>query len=44
MLVVGAKEQEGDAVAVRPRVGGHPGAMPVRSFIAHVRDEVAARV
>jgi threonyl-tRNA synthetase len=44
MLVAGAKEQEGDTVAVRPRAGGDLGAMPVTSFIAHVRDEVAARV
>ncbi len=43
MLVVGGKEQEDDAVAVRLRSGEDLGAMPVASFITRARDEVASR-
>ncbi|HZS88500.1 MAG TPA: threonine--tRNA ligase [Chloroflexota bacterium] len=42
MLVVGDREQVADAVAVRRRSGDDLGAVPVASFIARVRDEVAA--
>ncbi len=37
MLVVGDKEQEGDAVAVRLRTGEDLKAMPVAQFIARTR-------
>jgi threonyl-tRNA synthetase len=39
MLVVGNKEQEADAVAVRQRAGDDLGAMPVGEFLARVQEE-----
>jgi threonyl-tRNA synthetase len=39
MLVVGNKEQEVDAVAVRQRAGDDLGAMPVADFLARVLEE-----
>jgi threonyl-tRNA synthetase len=44
MLVVGDREAEGDAVAVRLRSGEDLGAMPVSAFTARVRDEIERRV
>jgi threonyl-tRNA synthetase len=41
MLVVGDREQDGDAVAVRTRAGEGLGSMPVFQFIERLRDEVA---
>jgi len=43
MLVVGGKEQENGAVAVRLRSGEDLGAIPVGSFIARVQEEVTER-
>jgi threonyl-tRNA synthetase len=43
MLILGNKEQEADAVAVRMRSGEDLGAMPVDAFIERARSEVAAR-
>jgi len=40
MLVVGDREQEADAVAVRTRAGEDLGSMPVFQFIDRLRDEV----
>ena len=40
MLVIGGKEQEAGAVAVRLRNGEDLGAMPVDAFIARVRAEI----
>ncbi len=42
MLVVGAREAEAGAVAVRRREGGDQGAMPVDAFLDWVRKEVEA--
>jgi threonyl-tRNA synthetase len=42
MLVVGDREQEADAVAVRSHTGGELGAMPAAEFAARVRAEGAA--
>ena len=39
MLVVGNKEQEADAVAVRQRAGEDLGAIPVAEFLARVQEE-----
>jgi len=39
MLVVGNKEQEANAVAVRQRAGDDLGAMPVAEFLARVQGE-----
>ncbi len=44
MLVVGGKEQESGAVAVRLRSGEDLGALPLASFIARVLQEVSTRV
>ncbi|MCA0351677.1 MAG: threonine--tRNA ligase [Chloroflexi bacterium] len=41
MLVVGDKEEEAGAVAVRQRSGGDLGSISVDEFIARIRDEVA---
>jgi threonyl-tRNA synthetase len=43
MLILGNKEQEADAVAVRLRSGEDLGAIPVDEFIARAQAEVAAR-
>jgi threonyl-tRNA synthetase len=43
MLVVGGREQEAGAVAVRRRAGEDLGAMPVAGFAARARDLVASR-
>ena len=43
MLVVGGKEQEAGAVAVRLRSGEDLGAMPLDDFIARARAEIDAR-
>ncbi len=43
MLVVGGKEQEQGAVAVRLRSGEDLGALPLESFIARVLQEVTTR-
>ncbi|MBQ4160420.1 MAG: threonine--tRNA ligase, partial [Clostridia bacterium] len=40
MLVIGDKEAEAGAVAVRARKGVDLGAMPVADFIAKVNDDV----
>jgi threonyl-tRNA synthetase len=42
MLVVGGKEQEAEAVAVRLRSGEDLGAMPIGDFVARVQEEVGA--
>ncbi len=41
MLVVGDKEEETGAVAVRQRAGGDLGSISVDEFIARIKDEVA---
>jgi threonyl-tRNA synthetase len=43
MLVVGEKEAESGAVAVRKRTGGDQGAMPLGGFIEHARGLIASR-
>jgi threonyl-tRNA synthetase len=43
MLVVGDKEQEADAVAVRLRSGGDKGAIKVEEFVAQAKKLVEAR-
>jgi threonyl-tRNA synthetase len=43
MLVVGAREEEAGAVAVRRRAGEELGAMPAMDFLARVRDLVGRR-
>ena len=43
MLVVGDREEEAGAVAVRTRTGGNLGARPVDAFIDHVVEEVETR-
>ena len=40
MLVMGAKEVEANAVAVRSRQAGDAGQMPVDEFIAKLQDEI----
>jgi threonyl-tRNA synthetase len=44
MLVVGPKEAEQNAVAVRDRIEGDLGAMPIAAAIAKLQAEVDARV
>ncbi|MEX0749274.1 MAG: threonine--tRNA ligase [Dehalococcoidia bacterium] len=44
MLVVGDREQEGEAVAVRTRAGEDLGSMPVFQFIDRLRDEVITQL
>jgi threonyl-tRNA synthetase len=41
MLVIGDKEQEAGAVAVRQRSGDDLGALPVEEFLARIVAEVA---
>jgi threonyl-tRNA synthetase len=43
MLVVGEKEQAAGSVAVRDRVDGDLGAMPLAAFIARLQEEVKER-
>lgn len=43
MLVIGDREKEASAVAVRTRSGKDLGTMKVDEFISHVREQVAAR-
>lgn len=43
MLVVGAREQEAERVAVRSRVSGDLGVMPLRAFTEQLRGEEASR-
>jgi threonyl-tRNA synthetase len=43
-LVVGAKEQEAEAVGVRKRLEGDLGAMPLGAFVARIREEIDAKV
>ncbi len=43
MLVIGAKEQENNAVAVRTRKDKDLGAIPVDTFIANLREEIRTR-
>lgn len=44
MLIVGGKEQEAGAVAVRLRSGEDLGAMPIEAFIARAQADIAALV
>jgi threonyl-tRNA synthetase len=44
MLVVGDKEMEAEAVALRLRSGENPGPMPVGEFLARARQEIQAGV
>jgi threonyl-tRNA synthetase len=43
MLVIGGREAESGSVAVRDRIDGDVGAMPVADAIAKLRQEVADR-
>ena len=43
MLVIGAREAEGNTVAVRTRAGEDLGAMPLDDFVAKVQDEIATK-
>ena len=43
MLVVGAREEEAGAVAVRRRAGEDLGALPLEDFLRRAQDLVAAR-
>jgi threonyl-tRNA synthetase len=43
MLVVGGKEIEQNAVAVRSRKDGEKGAMPVDQFISEIMMEIAEK-
>ena len=43
MLVVGDKEQESEAVAVRLRSGENLGAMPLQDCVDRMLDEVASK-
>ncbi len=44
MLIIGAREQETEAVAVRTRAGEDLGAMPLAAFIERALEEVRSRV
>ncbi len=44
MLVVGAKEEEEEVVAVRSRFAGDEGQMALETFIQNVKEEIASRV
>lgn len=44
MLVLGDKEMEDKAVALRLRSGENPGAMPISDFIAFVKQQVADKI
>ena len=43
MLVIGAREAEGNTVAVRTRGGEDLGAMPLADFIAKISEEIRTR-
>ena len=43
MLVVGSREAESNAVAVRTRTGGDQGSMPLDDFIKRCQEEIANR-
>ncbi|MGQ9927113.1 MAG: threonine--tRNA ligase [Chloroflexaceae bacterium] len=43
MLIIGAREQEAEAVAVRTRAGEDLGAMPLEGFVARALEEVRTR-
>ncbi|MCL4219583.1 MAG: threonine--tRNA ligase, partial [Candidatus Hydrogenedentes bacterium] len=43
MLIVGEREKEASAVAVRHRKKGDLGAMPVEAFLEQVQGEIASR-
>jgi len=43
MLVVGDREAEAGAVAVRTRTGEDLGAMPLEDFIARITDEIKTK-
>jgi threonyl-tRNA synthetase len=43
MLVVGDREVEQGAVAVRSRAAGDQGSRPVEEFVASAREEVARK-
>ena len=43
MLVIGAREAEGNTVAVRTRSGEDLGAMPLADFIAKISEEIVSR-
>jgi threonyl-tRNA synthetase len=43
MLVLGEKEQQSNVVAVRHRTEGDKGQMPVDSFIAKAKEEIATK-
>ena len=43
MLVIGDREEEAGAVAVRTRTGGNLGARPVDAFTEHIAEEVRTR-
>ncbi|MFA5928957.1 MAG: threonine--tRNA ligase, partial [Candidatus Margulisiibacteriota bacterium] len=44
MLVIGKKEAEANAVAVRERKAGDQGVLAINDFIARIREEVASKV
>lgn len=41
MLIVGEKEEETSAVAVRKRHEGDVGVMPIEGFVQHIKDEIS---
>ena len=43
MLVIGAREAEGNTVAVRTRAGEDLGAMPLADFMAKLDEEIRTR-
>jgi len=43
MLIIGDKERDADAVAVRLRSGEDLGALPVDTFIARAKADIAAK-
>ena len=43
MLVMGAKEAEANAVAVRARKAGDIGQMPVEEFINKIQEEIETK-
>ena len=43
MLVMGAKEVESNAIAVRSRKAGDVGQMPVDKFIAKIQEEIETK-
>ncbi|PMP82734.1 MAG: threonine--tRNA ligase, partial [Chloroflexus aggregans] len=43
MLIIGAREESANAVAVRTRAGEDLGAMPVEAFLARALEEIRTR-